>query len=588
MEKDHARTRTRQANTRRLQTHVFALLVATLLAPAARAADPELSPPVPRDPIPDPVLEPFANDVRVDAKPALGPPPLWLSGDAPIGLRVFPGAGHTPPLVLVGAGFSWDLAPHPLRALRQPPFRYRLEAGATILALMGYGFADYWTHMSANSVDWELSWSTPSFYKKVWTFEAVRFDSNKFETNTYSHPAAGTMTYLAARGAGLSAAESFLFSFSGSVAWEYLGEYREKVSLNDLILTPQGGFAFGEALHQLGLFFERGEDNAANNVLALVFSPFRYLHRRLERWHVARARALDDLGLPADAWHRFDVLVGVSAETGRDGLRLSQRRIGVSTEIVDVPEFDRPGKVTKQLDAGDVTSIRLVGSVDDQGVEQLDFVTRILLGGVYDQNIVADGHGGRRGYTVFAGPSTAFNYAKHRQEGTEEDKLGVANALGLTVDVTLHHGKSRARASLETYGDFAAVHSMAASSYIKSRGDEGLKTVVADKRYYFAVGATLRPTLSLSYRRLELGAQLTYDFFESIEGLDRYQERVTNDVHLRDRRSSERVWLSYTLPSDKLRLAWLEVEHLDRWGRMGSFQRAHESTNVRAGIAFRF
>ncbi|MDI1479202.1 DUF3943 domain-containing protein [Polyangium sp. y55x31] len=575
---------------RRAWAHLLVSSVATLLAPRAQAADPEPPPPVLLDPIPDPVLDPFANAVRVDAKPALGPPPLrlWLSADAPIGARVFPGPGNTPPLVLAGAGFSWDLDPHPWRTLREPRFRYRLEAGATIVGLMSYGLADYWVHMSDNSVDWELSWSTPSFYKKVWTLEAVRFDTNKFETNTYSHPAAGTMTYLAARGAGLSAGESFLFSFTGSLLWEYLGEYREKVSLNDLVLTPQGGFSVGESLHQLGLFFERGADNTANNVLSLVFSPFRYLHRRLDHWHVARAKSLDDLGLPADAWHRFDVLVGVSAETGQDGLRLSQRRIGVSTEIIDVPEFDHPGEVTKNLDPGDVTSIRLVGSVDDQGVEQLDFITRVLLGGVYDQNIVSDGRGGQRGYAIFAGPSTAFNYAKHRQEGLEEDKLGVANALGLTVDLTLHHGKARARASVDAYGDFGAVHSQAASAYIAARGGDGLKTVVADKRYYFALGATVRPTLSLSYRRFELGAQLTYDFFESIEGLDRYQERVSNDLHLRDRRSGERVWLSYTLPSDKQRLAWVEVEHLDRWGKMGSFRVSHESTNLRAGIAFRF
>ncbi|TKD00934.1 DUF3943 domain-containing protein [Polyangium fumosum] len=563
---------------------------ATLFAPSTQAADPEPPPPILLDPIPDPVLDPFANAVPVDHAPRLGLPPyrLWLSPDVAFGARVFPGPGNTPPLVLAGAGFSWEIDPHPWRVIRAPRVRYRLAAGATILALMSYGLADYWVHMSANSVDWELSWSAPSFYKKAWTLEAVRFDTNKFETNTYSHPAAGTMTYLAARGAGLGAGESFLFSCAGSVLWEYLGEYREKVSLNDLVLTPQGGFAVGEPVHQLGLFFERGEDNLVNNVLAFVFSPFRYLRRRLEPGHVARAQALDDFGLPADVWHRFDVLLGVSAEAERDGLRRAQRRMGVSTEILDVPGYDHPGVLTKRLDAGDVTSFRLVGSVDDRGVEQLDFVTRVLLGGVYDQKIVPDGRGGRRGYTIFAGPSTGFNYAKHRQEGLEEDKIGVANALGATVDLTLRHGDARARASVDVYGDFGAVHSMAASAYIKGRGDAGLKTVVADKRYYFALGGTVRPTLSLAYRRFELGAQLTYDFFESIEGLDRYQERVTNDVRLRDRRAGERVWLSYTLSGDKSPLAWVEVEHLDRWGRMGPFRASHASTKLRAGIAFRF
>ncbi len=490
--------------------------------------------------------------------------------------------------MLAGVGFAWDIHPHPLRALRAPPFLYRLQAGATILGLLSYGFTDYWVHVDSNRVDWELSWSAPSFHQKLWTFEAVRLDANKFETNTYSHPAAGTMMYLGARGAGLEAGEAFLFSAGGSLLWEYVGEYREKVSLNDLVFTPQGGLAFGEALHQLGLFFERGEDNPVNEVLSFAFSPFRFLRRRLEGWRALRARALDDRGLPADAWHRFDVTLGVGAETGQAGLRLPEARIGVNTEILDIPAYDRPGEVTRSLHPGAVTGIRLFGGVGDHGVEQLDFVTRVLLGGVYDQKIVTDGRGGRHGHAFFVGPSTAFNYALHHPTGMEPDKLGITNALGLTADLTLHHGKARARASMEAYGDFAAVHSMAASAYIGARGDQGLKTALAEKRYYFALGATVRPTVSLSYRHFELGGQLTYDFFESIEGLDHFQERVTNDLHVRDQRKGERAWLVFALPRGNARLAWLEVEHLDRTGRMGPFRVGYESMNVRGGIMFRF
>ncbi|MRG96683.1 hypothetical protein [Polyangium spumosum] len=57
---------------------------------------------------------------------------------------------------------------------------------------------------------------------------------------------------------------------------------------------------------------------------------------------------------------------------------------------------------------------------------------------------------------------------------------------------------------------------------------------------------------------------------------------------LQDQRHGQRAWLSYTLPSDKLRLAWIEVEHLDRRGRIGPVRAGRASTDVRAGIAFRF
>ncbi|MDI1447442.1 serine/threonine-protein kinase [Polyangium sp. 6x1] len=65
---------------------------------------------------------------------------------------------------------------------------------------------------------------------------------------------------------------------------------------------------------------------------------------------------------------------------------------------------------------------------------------------------------------------------------TQLDLLARVLLGGVYVDLTLHQGNARARASVDAYGDFGAVHSMAASAYIKSRGDEHLKTVVADKR----------------------------------------------------------------------------------------------------------
>lgn len=494
----------------------------------------------------------------------------------------------SPAAMLPAFAFTYDLPNHPWRLVREPRVAYRLLASAENLAILGYGFSNYWMNVDDNSVDWELSWSTPSFRKKLWTLEAVRLDTNKFQTNTLSHPAAGVYTYLAARGSRLSIGESFAFALASSALWEYVGEYREKVSVNDLIFTPQAGPAIGEPLHQLGLFFERGEDNLLTRLLSIGFSPFHFFHRYVGGWTPMRATTVDKLGFPADIWHRFDLFAGASADVDPQGWRISQQYIGASTELINVPEYNKPGNVTHSLPAGSVTNMRLSWLVDNRGIHQSDFVSRAMLGGVYDQSVTSDDANGLSGHALFAGPSTAFNYATHTYDTRADDKLGIVNALGGTVDATIYQGRLRARIGLEAYADFAAVNSMAIDDYLDEYGHEGLKTVLQQRQYYFAIGATIRPTVSVSYRGIEFGGQVTQDFFESVEGLDRFQERVKNDIHLADRRTMQRYWLSIALPGDDSKRVQFELEHQARTGTMGDISTSREGLNLRGCLSLRF
>jgi hypothetical protein len=519
--------------------------------------------------------------LRAPTSPLL-PKPFPL---APIGVMTLE---RSPEMMVPTIGFSFEFSAHPERLLREPRVSYRLLATAENLALVGYGFASYWIHKKDNAVDWELTWSAPSFREKLWTFEAVRLDTNTFETNAIWHPAAGVSTYLAARGSRLGVGESLAFAVASSAIWEFFAEYREKVSINDLLFTPLAGPTIGEPLHQMGLFFERGEDNLLTRLLSVGFSPFRFLNRYLLGWVPMRARTIDSLGFPSDIWHRFDLFAGVSTEIGQSGLRLSERYIGAQTEIIDLPTYDEPGVVTGSLRAGAITSMRFSGLLDDRGIHQSDFVSRAMLGGVYAQSIDRDDENGLSGYALFAGLSTAFNYATHTYDARADDRLGVVNALGGTFDATIYQGRLRARIGIEAYADFAAVNSMAIDDYLDRYGNDGLKTVLKKQQYYFALGTTIRPTVSVSYRGIELGGQVTQDFFESIEGLDRFQERIKYDVHLSDQRTMQRYWLSFALPGDGTKHARFELEQQARRGDMGDISASRQGLNLRGCLSVRF
>jgi hypothetical protein len=183
------------------------------------------------------------------------------------------------------------------------------------------------------------------------------------------------------------------------------------------------------------------------------------------------------------------------------------------------------------------------------------------------------------------------------------DKVGVVNIIGPTVDLSLYRGPFRLRASTDVYGDVASVRTPAIRGYVDRHGDRGIKSVLAHQGYYFAVGLTLRQELALEYKRLELVAESNLDFFQSIEGHDRFQDQVTKDFHLSDRRFAHSARLRYHLPGQRLGASrasplrpqtpgglapWLGVEHVTRTGRIGGMRVTNAETRYQAGLSVIF
>jgi hypothetical protein len=95
------------------------------------------------------------------------------------------------------------------------------------------------------------------------------WDTDWYWTNFALHPYQGALTYMAARGSNLNAAESFFMATLASTAWEYLYELNAP-SKNDLIYTPIGGFAVGEMFYRLSL-----EADQINRLYGYLINPMR-------------------------------------------------------------------------------------------------------------------------------------------------------------------------------------------------------------------------------------------------------------------------------------------------------------------------
>ena len=103
-------------------------------------------------------------------------------------------------------------------------------------------------------VGFDLHHEDPAFenFQRALESPRPRRDDDGALFNFVLHPLWGSETYLRARSNGMTAAESFAFSMSASVVWEYLIEsWTEHPSSQDLLYTTGIGWMIGEGRHYL-------------------------------------------------------------------------------------------------------------------------------------------------------------------------------------------------------------------------------------------------------------------------------------------------------------------------------------------------
>jgi hypothetical protein len=157
--------------------------------------------------------------------------------------------------------------------------RFFFTLSETILA-NGFGVAQYWLMKNENMEDWEYKPNYTDLKRKIkrgWIF-----DTNAFRTNTLYHIYGGAGYHQIARSTGYGFFASVGWAFTGSLIWEYFGEFREAVSLNDMIFTSFAGPMLGEAFRLSGLYIElKVKPVIPRYVLMFILDPTRIANRGL-------------------------------------------------------------------------------------------------------------------------------------------------------------------------------------------------------------------------------------------------------------------------------------------------------------------
>ena len=459
------------------------------------------------------------------------------------------------------------------------PARYG-RAAIELLGLLGVGTAYYWIVSDANKQDWDYI----DIRDRSVNVE-VKFDNNMFRTNFLLHPVAGTMSYWLARANGIDVYRSAGASFLSSAVFEFLLEWLEKPSINDLITTPVGGVAAGEFFFHLGDYLNSafGHDNALQRVLAYSVGAPQGIHSAMDGVD-APLGTRDALGYSAAYWHMFHFGFGVADVANDRGDQGTVYDLLFHAKLVAMPGFLQPGRFSIDFNQGNFTEARLRTSIADGLLKDVDLWIGSDLVGHYRQDYTGSPDA-LVGSGAMLAASVDMRYVD-RWLLNRRDQFAMFHFLGPSGKLWLAFGGGWvAQAEGRLHLDVAGVTSPAYRQLVAERGAEGTKTVLQLQNYYQGVGASGRARASLSLAGFELGAHARYGAYRSVDGLDRFATPL--DVANTDQIIELGAGLTYSPPSAplSLRIDWESLEHRSQ---MGPYSVSRWDRRAAASVAILF
>jgi hypothetical protein len=423
-------------------------------------------------------------------------------------------------------------------------------------AFLGLQSAWYWGHQAPSES--EIPFTYPTWQTKVFSDRYFVFDHDRFNTNAIGHPLAGTIYYQIARGNGLSVGLSFLTTVAASTLWKYFGEPNQKLSLNDLIVTPAAGWVIGEATYRLGRLFADGEPNLVNCLGAALFSPLAALNDA-PVCHGRRSwDAFDERGFSRRIWHRLSFELG-AARTSFDHDPRDDRdetTFGLAARITSHALYRQPGSGTSTALPGQWTDLGARWLTDGRSISGAFVHADSLVLGRYwraygdtiGRSGEPDGHG------LLLGMGSSFDYDARSLPGIWDRTLAVG-LLGPMVELAARRGRVAMRATLAASYGFAQVTSLAYVVAAPAFANVIIKTELKNLGYYYAQGL-----LTYAEIEAELGdVRLTLDgrsqSFWSIDFRDDQQAMLQNNFPLRDTRLFLSAMLSWQPFGGPVRLA---------------------------------
>ncbi len=470
-----------------------------------------------------------------------------------------------------------EAAPQPEDMLADPAKGAVVDASIALGAELALGAAWYWVDVEANGKDWQYDFSLDSWYKKLVTREALRLDDNSFTFNGLLHPAAGAMYYLTARSMRWGLLPSALVSAGASTAWEFLVEFREVASLNDLIITPVSGTALGEALFQASELFRAREPTRLNRFLSHLFlGPAALNPLRPDAPAESEAR-----------WGRLRLVTGAVTGRTQRGVR---PLLGLSSVTVSLPGYGQAGSERTLLGRVAFSHLRLEAEAPGLELPSLSLGAEIAWGGLLLRQV--DERDGRlHGAALYLGLGTSTwvdqrRFDRRAGQGPQFDEQITASLFDARALATGYLGPFTLRFLGSIAPAFGATTAQALPSWRALHSDANLPSVWRQHGYYFGSGLAITSRWVAEVAGFEIGADLRRVRLTASRGLDRPEPDPTLAVAARDVRSRRTLWVDYGLPLLNGLRVGLVAERDSAYGTVEDQQAESEERRVQMRLLY--
>lgn len=453
------------------------------------------------------------------------------------------------------------------------------RATIEFFTLMGYWQTRYWIVYSDYIEDWQFEFTFKDQAKRLYTSEAYRMDSNCYSLN-WLHSTAGAGFYTVARSNYYGWLKSLLFSTLGSAYWEYVVEWREVISFNDMIITPIGGLSLGEAMFQTSDHYN-SKKGLLNQILSLIVSPI----SRINRWF---DRNKSPILLDKTGWGKYDILFGYEKTSGTDSDTGNNKlfHFGFDNKMITIPEYGKKGEYKEHIKETIYSRLNIFLSYGKNGIEDFNIFTKAVFFGLFDQSIDKDGEG----YSLTLGMGSRFDFYKKRAKSKFDscefeiddgqsleldeprefsDKYTVVNISGPVFTYTFFKKSLRLQLNFEAYFDFALMNSFAINKYSEYFDISRVKTTLLYYGYYYAYGYTTEIGIEGEVKNFNFSGNLRYSAYRSIQGLDRFQDKITDDFLIKDIILNYYLELGYKIKNTPFEL-YISVRSRNRQGKIFS------------------
>lgn len=454
--------------------------------------------------------------------------------------------------------------------------RLALEEVAVLVAGTGYYFLQH----EVNSLDWTFDYSWDTVEAKL-VGDAYSFDTNFFKTNTLAHSGAGALYYIAARGNYLSPAESLAVGFLGSAAWEFFAEFRERISINDQIVTPFGGFAFGEAMTQVGRLFMRGCDNPTFRILGAVFAPSESLHRALDGTEVPRANHCNASGFSTREDYSIRVGLGTSFSGNWSARGGRAWMLGFAdAQVIDVPKNQTIQDPWRSFSDGGIAQLGLRVQAAADELREIEVLARGSLFGSAYRDVAS-----RTTAVLALGAGVSYSERRYLGHPEARDPFFVLEAPALLANWRRSYREHRLEIGLVAGAAFAQAGVFAIDHYLEKNDPQLLTPVAVSRRYNHGFGVTLSPHIrwSSDYHELVVNGRV-----DRVWAVRNHVGDQLKSSPVANQESRRRVRAALSVGADERWRFRAETELVVRRGLLGEFERERGEFTWTTGVEGRF